>query len=384
MIETLDDPVIGWWSDRTRSRWGRRIPFILFGTPLLALSFWLLWVPPADAGIVLIALFFFVVLEVHFFANTVVGAPYEALQAEIATTSPDRVSLGAWKVFFGTIGLVLALVVSPTLIEAFGFSGMGVVLAVIAGLSLYAMLFGLWRRGTLSRPAVQQSEQIGLRQSIRISLGHSPFRALALSFVLFSIAYNGLILLMPFYVTVIHGRGEGDVRNFLGGVIVAVVLALPLMGWAARRFGKRAVYAASMLAISGYLVFLGVGAFRPVIPGIDLAAQSTVLIALSGLGFAALFVFPGAMMADVVDDDTARSGRRRAAVYYGMFKTLEKLAQGAGTLLFTLLLQLFGYTAERSLGIQLALPVAGICALAGFAVIATAYRLREAPAAAPA
>ncbi|MEK6687070.1 MAG: hypothetical protein AABZ01_01270, partial [Gemmatimonadota bacterium] len=78
-------------------------------------------------------------------------------------------------------------------------------------------------------------------------------------------------------------------------------------------------------------------------------------------------------------DDARRVGHQRAAVYYGMFKTLEKLAQGASVLLFAVLLQVFGYTADRSLGIQLALPVAGACALAGFAVIATAYRLREAP-----
>ena len=45
-IEIFDDPIIGWWSDRTRSRWTRRIPFLLLGTPLMALGFWLIWNPP--------------------------------------------------------------------------------------------------------------------------------------------------------------------------------------------------------------------------------------------------------------------------------------------------------------------------------------------------
>ena len=376
LLEALDDPLIGWWSDRTRSRWGRRIPFLLYGTPLLALTFWLLWTPPAGASGLVIGLWFFVVLELFYFANTVVGAPYEALQAEIASTSTDRVSLGVWKVFFGTLGLVLAVVVSPQLIELIGFPGMGAVLAIIALGSLYLMLFGLWRRGTLTRTALAKSDQIGLRESIRISLAHAPFRALAASFVLFSLGYNMLIALMPYYVTVIHGASEGDVTFFLAGVIAAVMIALPLIGRAADRFGKRAVYAWSMAAAGAYLVFLGIGAFQRIVPGIDLQTQARVLIWLSGLGFAALFVFPGAMMADVIDDDTARSGHHRAAAYYGMFKTLEKLAQGGAALLFGLLLQTFGYTAERSLGIQLALPIAGLCALAGFATVMLWYHLR--------
>lgn len=383
LLEAFDDPLIGWWSDRTKSRWGRRIPFLLFGTPLLAISFWLLWTPPIGADVLIVGLYFFVILELFYFANTIVGAPYEALQAEIATTSDDRVSLGVWKVFFGTIGLVLAVVVSPQLIERLGFAGMGLTLAVIAFLSLYLMLFGLWRRGTLSRPAVMQEETVGLRESIRVSLSHRAFLALALSFVLFSVGYNILLVLMPYYVTVIHGASEGDVTFFLAGVIAAVVVALPIMGRAAARFGKRAVYAACMAAIGAYLVFLGIGAFQPLLPGVPLDAQAKVLIWLSGLGFAALFVFPGAMMADVIDDDTSRTGRRRAAAYYGMFKTLEKFAQGGAALLFGALLQVFGYTAERSLGIQLALPVAGICALAGFVAVVVGYHLRGVGEAAP-
>jgi GPH family glycoside/pentoside/hexuronide:cation symporter len=376
VFEAFDDPLIGWWSDRTRTRWGRRIPFLLLGTPLLALSFWLLWTPPVGASTLLLGLYFFIVLEVFYFANTIVGAPYEALQAEIATTSDDRVSLGVWKVAFGTVGVVLAFVVSPQLIERVGFAGMGAVLAAVAFVSLYVMLFGLWSRGTLSREAVIHEDTIGLRDSIRISLTHPPFRALALSFVLFSIGYNMLVGLMAYYVTVIHRLSEGDVSFFLAGVTVAVMIALPILGRAARRFGKRTVYAACMAAIGAYLAFLGIGAFQPMVPGITLETQAKVLLGLSGFGFAALFVFPGAMMADVIDDDTARTGHRRAGAYYGMFKTLEKLAQGAAALLFGVLLQVFGYSEDRYLGIQLALPVAGACALAGFAVIMVGYHLR--------
>ena len=383
VIEAFDDPLIGWWSDRSRGRWGRRIPFLLYGIPVLVVSFWLLFTPPAGAGPLLIAAYFFVVLELFYLANTIVGAPYEALQAEIATTSSDRVSLGVWKVLFGTAGLLLAFVVSPQLIERLGFGVTMAILAAVAFAALYGMLFGLWRRGTLQRTVATPPAPISLVDSVRASLAHRPFLALALSFVLFSTGYNMLPLLMPYYVTVVHGTGEGEVTYFLAGVIGTVVVALPLASAAARRFGKRAVYAVSMAATGVYLVVLGVLAFVPLQPALPLLWQSRIAIWLSGFGFTALFVFPGAMMADVIDDDARRAGQQRAAVYYGMFKTLEKFAQGGAAILFGALIAVFGASDEGWLGLQLALPVAGACALAGCAAIVFGYHLRDSGARGP-
>jgi GPH family glycoside/pentoside/hexuronide:cation symporter len=55
-LEAFDDPLIGWWSDRSKSRWGRRIPFLLFGIPVLVISFWLLFTPPIGADPVILAI----------------------------------------------------------------------------------------------------------------------------------------------------------------------------------------------------------------------------------------------------------------------------------------------------------------------------------------
>ncbi|MGH2716927.1 MAG: MFS transporter [Thermoleophilaceae bacterium] len=384
VIEAFDDPLIGWWSDRTRSRWGRRIPFLLFGTPILGLSFWLLWRPPLAEESLLNAIYFFVVLELFFFANTIVSAPYEALQAEIATTSVDRVSLGAWKVFFGAAGAGLAFVGTGLLIPSLGFAGMGLVVALIAMAALYLTLFGLWRRGVLSSATAAAEAQPALLESIRATLKHRPFLALAASFLLFSVGYSMLVQTLPFYVAVVVGGPDPESRVSLysSGVIALVVLMLPALSIAARRWGKRAVYATAMLVLGGYLPLLGIAAFEPLAPGVSLMAQSVAAIWLSGAGFAALFVLPGALMADVVDDDARRSGTPRAAVYYGMLKTLEKLAFAAAAALGAILLQVFGYSSEQSLGIRLTMPVAGGCVLLGFAAFFIWYHLRDDAAAA--
>lgn len=379
-IEIFDDPLIGWWSDRSRSRWGRRIPFILFGAPLLGIGFWLIWTPPAADAALLNVIWFFVTIELFFLARTVVEAPYEALQAEITSTSSERVSLGAWKVVMGVVGVVVGLVVSPLLIEAIGYGGMGATLGVVAVVTVYVMLFGLWRRGTLDTgdPPVETPPLFG---SLLGALRSRPFLALAASFMLFNLGYQLLVAMLPFYLTEIVGGTESDVTYFTGGVTLVILLALPGLTRAARRVTKRALYAAGMGTLGLYLVALAVGAFVPLVPGVTLFAQALFLISLSGLGFSAMWVFPGAMVADIIDEDARRTGQGRAAIFYGMFKTLEKLAQSISAVVFGAVLALFGATSEQPLGIQLVMPIAGVAILIGFAVVWLGYHLREAPTA---
>jgi Na+/melibiose symporter-like transporter len=185
--------------------------------------------------------------------------------------------------------------------------------------------------------------------------------------------------MLPFYLTEIIGGTEGDVTFFTGGVAAFSLVALPGLARAARRYTKRTLYAVSMVALGAYMVVLAVGAFVQLLPGVTLFVQALVLISLAGLGFSAMWVFPGAMVADIIDDDARRTGQGRAAIFYGMFKTLEKLAQSAAAVLFGAVLAIFGSTAAEPLGIQLIMPIAGVAILVGFGVVWFGYHMREAP-----
>ena len=93
VIDAVDDPIIGWWSDRTQTRWGRRLPFVLLGTPMYALFFGLLWLSPAGDSNWANALYLFIVLELFFLGSTLSGGPYESLLPEIAPSHRDRMSV---------------------------------------------------------------------------------------------------------------------------------------------------------------------------------------------------------------------------------------------------------------------------------------------------
>src|ERR671931_199098 len=97
IIGALDEAIVGYFSDRTRSRWGRRIPYIVAGAPLWAIFFVLLFTPPADAGAAATAVYLFFVFSLVALFGALASAPYEALLPEIVPSSAERVSLQAIK-----------------------------------------------------------------------------------------------------------------------------------------------------------------------------------------------------------------------------------------------------------------------------------------------
>ena len=127
VLGSLDDIFIGYWSDASHTRLGRRLPFILVGTPLWALFSVLLFMPP-QTGERGTAIFLLVMLELLGIFTTVATGPYEALFPEIARTSKDRIDLSSLRVYFGVGGAAIGLIISGLLIDQFGFAAMAAVM----------------------------------------------------------------------------------------------------------------------------------------------------------------------------------------------------------------------------------------------------------------
>ena len=162
LIEALDDPIIGWWSDRTKSRWGRRLPFVSFSTPFYALFFALLWITPWGSGSIANAVYIFIILELFFLSNTFSGGPYESLLPEIARSHRDRMSVVAWQFYFGILGAALGLVLTGLIKDAYGFKVMGAIIAV-SGLSFrYFGLAGVWRHAPRETAPAQMNLKHGV------------------------------------------------------------------------------------------------------------------------------------------------------------------------------------------------------------------------------
>jgi len=395
VIEALDDPLIGWWSDRTRSRWGRRIPFVILSTPLYAVFFVLLWMPPDNHETVRNAIYFFVMLEAFFLFSTLSGGPFESLLPEIAPSAKERVSIVTWQVFFGTVGALIALVGSGIIIDLAGFQAMAVILAVVALASRYIGLAGAWRYTRLDvEPAT-----VSPWQAFRATLRNDQFLFYLPTFILFNMAISMMTAALPFWAGAVLLRGfpeeiaklesghaatlqvfglevgiaTGIIVGLMTAAAIAVVfLALPFVYRLALRRGKAWVYSRAMLVGALYLPFI---AFMGFVPGINTLSQALLFVAGIGVPMAAVFTFPNAIQADIIDYDAARTGFRREAVYYGAQATLEKIAFAFFPLILAGLLTL-GSTGDNPLGIRLVGPVAGATAFIGFLTF-RGYRLPD-------
>ena len=368
VVDAVDDALIGHWSDVTHSRWGRRLPFIVGGLPLVVIAFVLLWMPPGAGGLGTVV-YAFICLQGFYILSSVVSQPYEAVLPEIARTSDDRVRVSSWKVTFGFLGAAVGLVGSGLLIGTIGFPLMGLVLGLLAGASILLSTLGI--RG-LPRPRAEDS--VGLWTALRLTASNRPFIVFVCSEVLFFLGVNMLTALMPYYVTVVLGQTEGAVSLFTAAYAVVALASLPAVSWIAAHRGKVFAYRGAMLTTGVLLPGLF---FAGSLPGIPPLVQGLVYVALLGGAMSAVFVLPHPMVADIIDLEANETGLRREGMYYGIEDNLSKLAFGVSTAIFGVVLQTYGFSTEMPLGIRLIGPIAGVGVLVGLLLFNWACRFPE-------
>jgi GPH family glycoside/pentoside/hexuronide:cation symporter len=369
IVAALDDAIVGYFSDRTRSRFGRRIPYIVLGAPLWSIFFVLLFTPPPDAGNATTAVYLLLVFEAVSLFGSVVVSPYEALLPEMAATSDERVSLEAIKVYLGVAGTAVGLVVSTALVHAVGFRVMAVAMAALALVSQYVAIGGVWERAKLSRvPA-----GIGFRAALRATFRNGAFRVLLPTVVLFALAFKLLQTDIPFYVHAIVGKHSWLSATLLLAVAIGAALAgVPLFARLAQRGSKRRAYSLSMLAAAATFPLLGLAGL---LPGVPATVQLLVVAALVGAPIGAHFLFPVPLTADVIDDDSAKTELRREATYLGASSFVERTANSVAPLL-VVLLRLLGDTRGHTVGVRLVGPLAGVILLAAY-LLFRAYDLPD-------
>ena len=360
VIEAIDDPIIGWWSDRTRSRWGRRIPFVLFGTPFYALFFALLWLTPGGESSYLNAIYLFVVLELFFLAATLTGGPYEALLPEIAPGHRDRMSVVAWQFYFGIAGAVAGLVLSGLIKDQVGFFAMGTIFALLALGSRYTGLGGVWKHAPRETPAAE----IELRAAFTATLRNKQFLYFLPTFVFYQLAVSMVISWLPFFVTeVLERENEGAITSMLTAVaLLAMVLSAFALWKLGDRKGKRWVYSACLLGTAVYMPFLAFAGFLPLAPKL---AQGVAFAFLAGIPMAGINLLPRAITADITDYDHIRTGMRREGMFYATQNLFEKIGSSFSPLALAIVLKL-GDTTADPLGLRMVGPVAGAVAFLGY------------------
>jgi len=359
LLETVDDGLIGFWSDRTRSRFGRRIPFIVLATPFWALFSFLLYTPPESSAAAAGA-YLFIVIELYFLSSTLSGGPYESLLPEIAPENDERVSIVGMRVYFGLAGAALGLVGAFLLVDLVGYIAMAAILAVVAMSFRYLGTAGAWPYASKT----QEPAELGLREALAITFRNRYFLYFLPTFALFQLGFQVLLGSLPF---LIKATFEIDEIGRWGAALSAIALStmlfmIPVMSRLSRRTSKRAAYRVSLM---GAVLLFPLLAFAGFLPGVPVEAQLVVAMIVVGLPIAGNYLFPAPLTADIIDYDDLKTGLRREATYYGAQNFVEKTTSALAPAILGVLLAL-GRTTDDPLGLRLVGPVAAGLVLLGW------------------
>jgi GPH family glycoside/pentoside/hexuronide:cation symporter len=360
IVDAIANPLVGHLSDKLKSRFGRRIPFIAVGSPFLVMAFILIFHPPVATESVTNAIYLAVMLGLFWIFFTVVVAPYLALLPEIVSSRSERINLATYMAIFGILGLFIAYLGSAFLIDHFGFRVMAIVAGAIAFVFLYVPVIFIRETAWSSAKKVGLSLTGAMKQCFR----NKPFLYYASGHVLVMMGISIASAAAPFIVTVLMGVGQEWAGYALGLMIGVALLFFPVVNYLAKRLGKKPVAAASILVFSILVSMfgtVGVFPFPPFYYGLS-------LIILMGIALSGSMAIGNAIIADVIDHDERMTGFRREAMYFGVQGLLVKSGIGVSVLILTLLLDVFGKTPAEPLGVTLAGPVAGIIAFIGFLV----------------
>ena len=371
-IDAFTDPLIGWWSDRTRSRWGRRIPFILFSTPFYAGFGALIWFLPHEGSSWWNVVYFVIMLELFFTAATMSSGALEALVPELTRTARDRMHVVSFIFLFAVGGAGLGLVMGGFIKDAFGFQVAGSLFAVAAVVFRYISLSAIWRHAP--RDIIPAREPFW--QGVKDTLRNSQFVAFLPTFVMFTTGVGVLQGWIPFFaVGVLLVDKEGAASSLLSTGVIGGAVVFGLIIWFLFSRGvvsKRRIYGIC-LVISGLIFPLL--SFVGVFTDDHLLLQGMVLVFIAGMPMAAVFLLPKGLIADIADYDALIRDERREALFYSTQNFFEKVTYALPPLFLSLILQL-GDSPENPLGIQLAPVMAGVLVLAGF-TLWPRYRLPD-------
>jgi len=338
----INDPLMGQVSDRTRSKFGRRVPYVMFGAVPLGISFFFLWTPPSQSAWILAA-YFLMILFIFDTLYSLTFIAYNSLFPEIAPARRDRIDLSVVREILATVALLASFILAPILAEEVGYFAMGAIMGIlIAAGYLVAMI------GVNERPIDETREQsFGIGHSLRIVLADKAFRWFLGANI--SKEYIWLLLagMLPFwrkYALGIQGNvdvfgaslSSGDAEAVLLGV--PILLAIPtLLIWrpfVARLGYRKAWIMGSFAFIPGLLVMTFARDFYTGLLG--------TMLTIPGLANSMIMPFP--VISEIIDEDAKQEhGFRRDGLFFGMNGGIIKLAFAAQGILFALVTLLTGF-----------------------------------------
>ncbi len=371
----INDPIIGHLSDRTRTRWGRRRPFLLFGAIPFGLSFILLWISPnfSDTGLVIYYSLAYIVYEA---LATTVYMPYFSLTPELTEDYDERTKLTSFRMLFNIIGSLTAYIFPMLVIGSMVPDNtkkillMGVIAGAIAATPLLIVFLG-----TREKKEHMMEKRPKLFPSLKAALKNRPFVFAAGIYLLTWMTIVVLETNLLLYIKYIIQRA-GQSTLIMASIFVTAIIALPIWNWAAKHWNKRLAY------------IIGVAFWAVVMMVLILLTPQTpfwlimVLCIMAGIGVSAAQVLPWSIIPDAIEWDEWKTFERHEGMFYSLITLLGKVANSIAVPLSLMVLEFTGYQSgsvvqpdSALLGIRLVIGPLPAVLLTGGIIFAIFYPL---------
>ncbi len=342
--DAINDPLIGWLSDRTRSPFGRRYPWMILGSIPLGLSCVLLWTISPSNHQPFQIIYYTIIALVFYTAFTAVLLPYSALSAELTQDYHDRTNLISFRSAFSIGGSILSLILAELIFnwvnnEEKQYLILGFVAGLITIISIYISVFGTYKRYN----HVQQdysnyskTSSLSFREKLSLVFTNFPFICVMIIYLCSWLSVQTIAAILPYFVINCMGLTEEHFTRMAIMVQGTALMMMVVWSYLSRRLGKKVIY---LMGIP-FTIVAELGLFL-LQPGQVILMYLIAIVA--GIGIATAYIVPWSMLPDVVDLDQLKTGERREGIFFALVVQLQKIGIALALFLVGRILDSAGY-----------------------------------------
>lgn len=301
----INDPLFGFISDKTRSRWGRRIPYIIFLTIPMVLAFMMIWMPPLELLKTDFSRMAYFLISICLYDTffTIVFLNWTALFPEMYVREEDRNRVSGLRQILGVLGAIVASVAAQPFFNAFGWTAMGIVFGIISGITMYMSLLG-----SKEKPFKAEKNPIGLIASFKSTLINYSFLTFVFSNTFVEVVKIIVMGSIPFFSKYVL-KSEGIQPIMMGIIFISSIIFIPVWVKISNKMGGRNTFILSLVSFGVTLFFFFI------VNSVTTALIAAVTI---GFGLGGLLMIPDVLMSQVIDEDEVKTGLRREGAYFGV------------------------------------------------------------------
>lgn len=328
-IDAIDNPVYGFLSDRTRTKWGRRRPWLVIGTPLLILSFVIFYNPPAflaGKSLVAFCMLFYILTGT---LDSVINANYGALFPELFKTDATRASTNALRQAFQLVAMIISIALTPMVTSAIGYGLTALIYGILGGVVILYMAF-------TSREVPFKEEEIKpkLWESIRHLFLNKKFWISGFANAFYSAAMSLVMAALPFFVKYTLKIPAGQSTILFASVLIIAIGGVTVWARLVRKFSLMPIWRVALgsLAVAFIPLYFANSLVTAIIGSV-----------LVGFGFSGVITTMDLIAAKVMDEDTQKYNQRREGIISNALGFMNRLNGLFTSAAFTLVFVLYGF-----------------------------------------